>query len=207
MKTLKSLNNKDIILDDSDYEYYSSWNWGINSSGYARRTHYDRATKKQRTLLLHKDITGTDRTQEVDHINGNRLDNRKSNLRVATKNSNIQRKATKRSIFTTIPYLGIEPDPKAKELIYYVRITYKGVRFNFGGYSDPKHAAMIYDAAALFIYGEYSRLNFEANRNKDRGALKSLLLSILEKRMGAVSSNSIVRTAAAKQFKILKEKA
>jgi hypothetical protein len=202
---LKSLYDDDILLDAEDYEYYKKWNWGINSSGYARRTHYDPLTKKQRTLLLHKDITCTDRSQTIDHINGNKLDNRKCNLRITSNSNNIQRKRyTKRAVFINLSFIGIEPDPKAKQDRYYVRITKNGLRFNFGYYFNPEEAAAVYDKAAMFFYDEYSRLNYKYNTRPSREQLKAELEIILYNRAVNYKSNSMTKKSALKQLEILR---
>lgn len=204
-KIIKSLCGKNIIVDESDYDYLVQWNWGINSSGYARRTHYNKNSKLQKTLMMHKELTETDNTQIVDHINGNKLDNRRSNLRIVNQSVNTQRKKTKRKVYD-IPYFGIDYDPKVKK--YFVRLIYNKIRFNFGGFEDPKTAAVLYDKAALFFYGEHSRVNFEhfrilfMKKELTKKQLKAELIEALNNRLYN-NLNSQTKKSAEKQLNYL----
>ena len=87
--------------------------------------------------------------RQVDHINGNRLDNRRSNLRVCTAREN-RRNACKRSDNTS-GYKGV------------IRVgrdgSYRAV-LAVGGFTSPEEAARVYDILAEAAYGEYARLNF-----------------------------------------------
>lgn len=71
------------LIDDEDYERISKHKWTIHNNGYARRNTFGK------TIYLHREIMnclGTDKS--IDHINRNKLDNRKSNLRICTHQEN-----------------------------------------------------------------------------------------------------------------------
>jgi hypothetical protein len=79
-------NGYEVIVDDDDYDYLSRWRWKRNAVGYACRTIYIRG--KFTLLLMHRLINKTPEGLFTDHINRNKLDNRKSNLRTVTKRIN-----------------------------------------------------------------------------------------------------------------------
>lgn len=78
------------MIDDEDYGELSRWRWFAMISGrtwYAVRT--DRTGEKQATIRMHNQIIGKPESPyEIDHVNGNGLDNRRSNLRVVTHREN-----------------------------------------------------------------------------------------------------------------------
>ncbi len=60
--------------------------WTYHAQGYAYR--WDRSTKPHKCLLMHRIIMDTPKGMDTDHINRNKLDNRKSNLRIVTRSAN-----------------------------------------------------------------------------------------------------------------------
>ena len=82
MKTIKSSNNHDIIVDEDDYNVLKRWRWRVNNQGYAVRT----TTNKQ--ISIHQQIMGVIEGMEIDHIDRNKLNNTKENLRFVTRSQN-----------------------------------------------------------------------------------------------------------------------
>lgn len=74
------------IVDVADADWVNQWSWSINMKGYARRSERvgPRLQNKQRYVSLHRALCGLTAKDEVDvdHINRNKLDNRRANLRV-----------------------------------------------------------------------------------------------------------------------------
>ncbi len=82
MKKLSLVNKKDfVIVDDDDYEKLKIFNWHRNGNYYAGNS---------KLGLMHRFITNCPKNMVVDHINRNRLDNRKSNLKVCTQSENMK---------------------------------------------------------------------------------------------------------------------
>jgi hypothetical protein len=67
------------LVDDEDFEYLSQWKWYLDSYGYAVRL------VGRRPMGMHRQLMGCPVGLEVDHINRDRLDNRKVNLRAVTR--------------------------------------------------------------------------------------------------------------------------
>jgi len=78
------------VVDAADYEWASRWRWWLTNWGYAKRD--ERIGGRRRAILLHRELLGLAPGDglEGDHINGDRLDNRRSNLRVVTRAGNQQ---------------------------------------------------------------------------------------------------------------------
>lgn len=72
------------IVDDADYETLSPFNWSLSHKGYARRSIGGRGQRCE--IYMARFVVGLEPGDErqVDHINGRRLDNRRSNLRICT---------------------------------------------------------------------------------------------------------------------------
>jgi hypothetical protein len=77
------------LVSDEDYLWLSKFKWNHLKTGYAGRYRWFPDTRKRDHVLLHREIMGFPLC-EVDHINGNRLDNRRENLRTATRSTNGQ---------------------------------------------------------------------------------------------------------------------
>lgn len=80
---------KVAIVDEADYMRLSRWKWSYSNSGYAMRG-TTAGGKKSRGYTMHRQILGLIHGdgKEVDHINKDRLDNRRANLRVVTRKEN-----------------------------------------------------------------------------------------------------------------------
>jgi len=91
MKEIQLTQGKVALVDDADYEWLNQWKWCANKAKsciYAARTW--RENGKKITRRLHTEIMGKKEGLEIDHINGNKLDNRKENLRFVTRRQNMQ---------------------------------------------------------------------------------------------------------------------
>lgn len=82
-KTIKLLNGEETIVNNEDFVQFNSHQWHLNSEGYACRTN-----GKKECVYLHREINKTPSGFHTDHINRNKLDNRRSNLRTVTSAEN-----------------------------------------------------------------------------------------------------------------------
>lgn len=87
-------NGHQTLVDDGTFKKYGHLTWFLSDTGYAmRRPSLDDGTKV--TIRLHRLVVNAPEGLVVDHLNGNKLDNRKSNLRVCTQADNAKnRKGT-----------------------------------------------------------------------------------------------------------------
>lgn len=157
-KRIPLTQGKFSIVDDEDYEFLMQWKWHINSNGYAVRRPYIKGSGRDKqkclTIRMHRLLGNTPDGLDTDHINGDRLDNRKSNIRICTRSQNLVNKKIKKK-FSSI-YRGVNLHKSGKWLskIHFNR------RFKYLGYFDTQEeAALAYNSAAKIIHGEYAVLN------------------------------------------------
>ena len=84
MKEIPLTRGKFALVDDEDYEWLSQWKWYCSTTGYAVRG------CKNRILYMHREIAKTKPGMLTDHINRNKLDNRKENLRFCSHRENMK---------------------------------------------------------------------------------------------------------------------
>jgi hypothetical protein len=77
----------EAIISASDYERVAKWKWSLSrKNGYACRNHWD--GKKYKKMYMHRYLMDTPDGMDTDHINRNKLDNRRCNLRVVDRSAN-----------------------------------------------------------------------------------------------------------------------
>jgi hypothetical protein len=85
--TVKVKEGVQFIVSIDDKELVEKYNWSVSSKGYIRR-HGLKTNGKWGKVYLHREIMGTPIDSQVDHINGDKLDNRRKNLRLCTNMQN-----------------------------------------------------------------------------------------------------------------------
>lgn len=137
------------IVDDDVYEKESKHNWYITPEGYAARMS-KRPNGERVVLYLHWCVLRAPKGFVVDHINGNRLDNRRENLRICTKaqnNANIHKDKFK----------GVCWRDHAKAYKAYIKKN--GKQIHLGYFKNKIEAARAYNNAAVNLFGEFASLN------------------------------------------------
>jgi hypothetical protein len=127
------------VVDDEDYNALVEYNWRLNS-GYAIRNQ-----NKKRIPMSHH-IMNPPEGMTVDHINGHRLDNRKENLRVCTKQQNLQNRIMRRG---TSKYKGVRWNKLRKKWQAALVVEC----------DTEEYAAKMYNELARLAYGDYAKLN------------------------------------------------
>lgn len=151
MRDLKLTNSsKKCILDDSDYETASYFNW------YVIKDKYILNTRKLTQRALHTFIMNPPPGYEVDHINGNTFDNRRANLRTVTRSQNLMnRRKQKPSVSSS--FKGVCWNKQCRK--WQATISSNGKSKYLGLFVLERDAAKAYNNAAIEDYREYSSLN------------------------------------------------
>ena len=148
MKTIRLTKGKSAIVDDADYVGLMKNHWCF-STGYAMRGTW----RDHKTHLMHRQIMGQPpQGMEIDHINGNRLDNRRCNLRFATRSQNIINKGCQPN-----NKLGVKGVSKrASTGRFYARIGAKGRKPYLGIFPTIEEAIAARQKAEHNLYGEFA---------------------------------------------------
>ncbi len=135
-------------VDAADYEWLSKWNWHITSGGYPART------EKGRKILMHREIMQPPKGKVVDHHDGNKANNCRSNLRTCTQKEN--RRNSRKQRGTRSGFKGVY----YREGRIFSQLRFEGRQRWLGYFPDEVSAARAYDYAAVQECGEFAGVNF-----------------------------------------------
>ncbi len=152
----------EAIIDAADVPLVEGKNWhayvALRSDGSIRSVYGSRNPSRafgtRRPIWLHRVIVAAAPDIEVDHIDGNGLNNRRNNLRCATQaqnTMNCRKRADNSSGVKGVHFhKGIQK--------WVARIQVGGARHNLGAFSDAQSAAAAYAAASVKMHGKFGRL-------------------------------------------------
>lgn len=149
MKVIPLTQGKFAIVDDEDYEFVSRYKWHANKNG---NVWYARRTDRGRTIMMHWLIMGG---KNVDHINGNGLDNRRENLRFATTTEQARNRPSQKG--STSRYKGVSWNSAQGKWV--VKIGGSKPVSHLGYFKTEQDAARAYNEEAVKRFGEFARLN------------------------------------------------
>lgn len=150
MKRIKLTHSKHAIVDDEDFELLNKYSWCITPDGYAKRSWRDKKIRIVQNESMHRLIMKAKKGQLIDHINHNKLDNRKKNLRFCTR-SESQRNRRKPCNNST-GFKGVYRSYSKNGKKWVAKIT-------LGTFQRKIDAAKIYNEAAKKYFGEFAKLN------------------------------------------------
>lgn len=136
---------KYTIVDDEDFEVLSKYSWHLTRAGYARNGS---------GIGMHKIILNPAKGLVSDHINGDRLDNRRANLRICTPKQNRQNKGMYKN--NKSGYRGVCWDKYAN--LWRVDFSLNGKHITVGYFKNPEDGHKAYKKRSIKEYGEFRRL-------------------------------------------------
>ena len=135
-------------VDNEDFEKVKDINWSLYGRGYACGN----------KAVLHRLIMNNPKGFDVDHINHDKLDNRKFNLRICTRRENNINRKTLSILTKTSLYKGVCWDKSRNK--WRANVGYNGKKIHLGRFENELEAAKAYDNKAKELFGEYAYLNF-----------------------------------------------
>lgn len=153
---------KVALIDPSDFDRISRYEWHCIKVGPCQKA-YAFTTIKHRRTSMHRLILGYMPGLEVDHINGDGLDNRRSNLRRCTRSENAWNtrgwgKKLARHTTESPQYKGVWHSSHG--YTWEARCCWNRKQRYLGTFKTPMEAALAYDSAARAHHGKFARLNF-----------------------------------------------
>lgn len=141
------------LIDDEDIENVNKFKWTY-AHGYALSS-YRKSLNVRGFIYLHRLIMKPPKDKVIDHINGNRLDNRKSNLRICTNRQNLMNRGAQKNSFSK--YKGVGFHKETNKWRAYIKNN--GPFIHLGLFKTELEAAMAYNNAAMKNFGRYAFLN------------------------------------------------
>ena len=148
-----------VLVDEAKYDLLSQYNWVAvkqrsdlaDTTYYAKRTDY--SGDKRKSVWMHRFILNAPPGYLVDHINGNGLDNRSHNLRLATHGQNSTNSRRKNST-------GFRGVTRLADDLYIAKLSLDRKIYYAGRHKTAESAALAYDKMARRLQGQFARLNF-----------------------------------------------
>ena len=165
MKEIPVTGGRFALVDDEDYDWLSGYKWFeccVNGRELYIGTSVKTGPKKWKTVTMHRMVLGVEPRIPIDHIDGNSLNNQKSNLRLTTNGLNRANSLKKKGKW------------RYKGAYFYKNKWQAQIRVNkkcitIGYFYDEESAARAYDDAARKYFGEHARVNFP--KQGERGCL------------------------------------
>ena len=147
------------LVDGQDHGHLKQFKWFLSSGRYAQR--YQReGFRKYVKVMMHREVMGAGRGEQIDHINRDMLDNRRVNLRFSTQSQNLMNRRKRRRPSTS-RHKGVSFIAARRHLPtpWIAQIVVDGHYQYLGYFQTEEAAACAYNYAAQRLFGKFAYLN------------------------------------------------
>jgi hypothetical protein len=150
--------NKVAIIDSSDYDLVAGYHWytNVGNTTFYAVSFARRLDGSPQHLRMHRILMNAPDDLQVDHIDGNGLNNSRCNLRLATRAENTHNQRIREG--TSSRYKGVVLEKRYGR--WMARVGFNGIQYYLGMFGSEEDAARAYDQKALELFGEFAKLNF-----------------------------------------------
>ncbi len=141
------------VVDDKDYDALSKFTWFLSDTGYAVSTRWK--DNKAHRVRMHREVYGKTKAKYMDHINGNKLDNRRENLRECSNSENMRNRPAPSN--NTSGYKGVFFCKQKGKYVAKIKLNYK--ENHLGTFSSKEEAAVAYNEGAKRLFGPFAWVN------------------------------------------------
>lgn len=153
---LISLKQPGFAVIDSDlFAWLNQWKWSLSPEGYAYR--YERISGKARKIYMHRVINQTPLGFYTDHNNGIKLDNRRQNLRTATRCQNNHNSSKHQRGQPHSSFKGVWKNPKGNRWVAQISAFHR--KIHLGTFDTETEAAAAYNSASNRLHGSFTKPN------------------------------------------------
>lgn len=158
MKKIPLTRGQVALVDDEDFDYLNQWKWFASFTKgkfYAVRNVPNRA-KRQKMIRMNRILMDAKDGYEIDHVDGNSLNNQRANLRACSHKENSRNK--KFHSKNTSGFKGVTWHKGERRWRAQIGVNYK--KIVIGRFLTVEDAALAYDGAAKRFFGEFALTNF-----------------------------------------------
>ena len=152
MKKIKLTQGKFTIIDSEDYKYLNQFKWQIDKDDYAVRKASRKFGKPRKTFRMAREIMKFPKNKEVDHKNHDKLDNRKTNLRICTHAQNQMNRNLQKN--NTSGFSGILWSSQKNKWIAQIHKNNK--KIHLGSFKKIESAILTRKNAEKLYYGNFA---------------------------------------------------
>jgi hypothetical protein len=156
VRTIELPNGLHALVDEADFTLVDGKRWGLNSEGYViwRTTLHG----ERYMVGMHRVIMGLSKGDGVivDHINGNVLDNRRTNLRLCTRAENSRNRRVHAVNKVGLKGVSAKRKTPTSRVRWIAQITVSGRKKHLGRFDTPELAHEFYCLAADMLHGDFS---------------------------------------------------